>query len=509
MVGSDSIGERLSFMQLDSEARRNILAIKPIIMRELPGAMERFYVQVQAFPQTQRFFASQDRIDSAKSRQLAHWETISDGRFDQTYVDAVTRVGEVHARIGLEPRWYIGGYAILLEALIGKVLEARWPRTGFGAPKGPGVEQVAAELGALAKATLLDMDYAVSVYLEAAEAARRTAEAEVLAAERANVVERFGEGLAALAAGDLTFLMSSDTPEEYRKLREDFNTAIGQLRQTMTIVAGNVSGMAAGTDEIAQASDDLSRRTEHQAASLEESAAALDEITSTVRATASGARKASEAVAAAKGEALRSGQVVSQAVAAMGAIEASSREITQIIGVIDEIAFQTNLLALNAGVEAARAGDAGRGFAVVAQEVRALAQRSATAAKEIKALISASSDQVKEGVGLVGETGQSLQSIVDKVGEIDALVSEISASAQEQATGLAEVNQAINQMDQVVQQNAAMVEQSTAATHALKSEAAKLAELIVSFKVSATARRAVLPIGQELVQAPGREAAAK
>ena len=177
-----------------------------------------------------------------------------------------------------------------------------------------------------------------------------------------------------------------------------------------------------------------------------------------------------------------SGEVVAGAVAAMGLIEQSSQKISQIIGVIDEIAFQTNLLALNAGVEAARAGDAGRGFAVVASEVRALAQRSADAAKEIKTLISTSSEQVGQGVRLVGETGQALEAIAAQVGEIDTLVSEIAASAQEQATGLAEVNTAVNQMDQVVQQNAAMVEQSTAATHSLKAETAEVSRLIARFR---------------------------
>ncbi|OYX93182.1 MAG: hypothetical protein B7Y78_08915 [Caulobacter sp. 35-67-4] len=189
-------------------------------------------------------------------------------------------------------------------------------------------------------------------------------------------------------------------------------------------------------------------------------------------------------MADAKSEAQRSGEVVGRAIRAMGQIEDSSRQIGQIIGVIDEIAFQTNLLALNAGVEAARAGEAGRGFAVVASEVRALAQRSAEAAREIKALISESSKQVSEGVSLVGETGQALQSIVGKVAEIDSIIAAISASANEQAVGLAQVNIAVNQMDQVVQQNAAMVEESTAASHALKGETADLVRLVGTFQTS-------------------------
>ena len=218
---------------------------------------------------------------------------------------------------------------------------------------------------------------------------------------------------------------------------------------------------------------------------MEETAAALEEITVTVNRTAAGSRQAAEAVASAKADAQASGQVVERAIAAMGEIEKSSTEITQIIGVIDEIAFQTNLLALNAGVEAARAGDAGRGFAVVAQEVRALAQRSAEAAKEIKGLISTSSKQVSHGVSLVGETGDSLKRIVEQVGAIDGLVSEISSSAQEQASSLGQVNTAVNQMDQMVQKNAAMVEESTAAAVALKDEASELEGLVSSFKINA------------------------
>ncbi|HEX5379133.1 MAG TPA: protoglobin domain-containing protein, partial [Phenylobacterium sp.] len=335
MSQPDALNDRLNFMKLDTAAQGNLQATKTIVMGQLPAALNAFYDQIQAYPETRKFFSSQSHVSSAKSRQLNHWDAISSGQFDQSYVRAVTTVGEIHARIGLEPRWYIGGYALLLESLIGAIVEARWPKSGFMAAKGPKARTVAAELGALAKATLLDMDYAISVYLEAAEAARKKAEAEVLTNERSTVVNSVGAGMAALAAGDLTFRMSDDLPPEYMKLREDFNAAMVQLEDTITTVAATTGGIGSSSDEMAQASDDLSRRTEQQAAGLEETAAALDEITATVKTTAEGARQASTAVAEAKREAQRSGDVVGQAVEAMGQIEDSSRQISQIIGVID------------------------------------------------------------------------------------------------------------------------------------------------------------------------------
>ena len=326
---------------------------------------------------------------------------------------------------------------------------------------------------------------------EAADQERERADAAraATAREQAVVVGALASGLEHLAKGDLTYAIRAEFPGDYAKLKADFNLAISQMREAMTDVVGNVGAIRSGSGEISHAADDLSRRTEQQAASLEETAAALDEITATVSRTATGAGQALAAVKAAKGDAETSGVVVGEAIEAMSAIEKSANEISQIIGVIDEIAFQTNLLALNAGVEAARAGDAGRGFAVVAQEVRALAQRSAEAAKEIKILISASSRQVSAGVGLVGQTGEALQSIMARVNEINSLISEIAASASEQSTGLLEVNTAVNQMDQVTQQNAAMVEQSTAASHALAQEAEQLQRSVSRFQVESNGYR--------------------
>jgi len=350
------------------------------------------------------------------------------------------------------------------------------------------------EIGEMAAAVQVFKDAAIEkIRLERdAEDQRRVAEQDRAhrerekadeAAQDAHAISEVAQALSRLSAGDLTYRITAPVAPKAAQLKEDFNAAAARLQDTLRAISGSTSGVRNGSDEIALASDDLSRRTEQQAASLEETAAALDEITATVRRTASGAKDAASLVADARKGAERSGDVVNRAVSAMGQIEHSSTEISQIIGVIDEIAFQTNLLALNAGVEAARAGDAGKGFAVVASEVRALAQRSAEAAKEIKGLISSSSDQVKTGVDLVGQAGEALRQIVSQVADIDRLVGEIAASAQEQATGLHEVNAAVNQMDQVIQQNAAMVEESTAATHSLKGEAGELASLVGRFNV--------------------------
>ncbi|AWI59066.1 methyl-accepting chemotaxis protein [Sinorhizobium fredii] len=301
--------------------------------------------------------------------------------------------------------------------------------------------------------------------------------------ERMAAINTLGAGLRSLAEGDLTRTLDTPFVPSMEAVRNDFNEAIARLCRAMQTVGENAGAIAGGAREIRSAADDLSKRTEQQAASVEETAAALDEITTTVADSSRRAEEAGHLVAKTKDGAEHSKLVVRNAIGAMDQIEQSSREISNIIGVIDDIAFQTNLLALNAGVEAARAGEAGKGFAVVATEVRELAQRSASAAKDIKALITASGEHVRNGVSLVGQTGAALEQILVQVQDINLNVSAIVEAAREQATGLREINQSVNAMDQATQQNAAMVEESTAASHAMSREAEALYGLLRQFRI--------------------------
>ncbi len=322
--------------------------------------------------------------------------------------------------------------------------------------------------------------------MERAETQRRAEEDAEARLTRATGA--LAAGLRRLAAGDMTCEINENFAPQFEALRQDFNSSVRQLRQTLVAVGHSVQAVNSGAGEISAASDDLSRRTEQQAASLEQTAAALEEITVNISATSRRSNEARQVTRDAHEKAGKSGDVVRNAVSAMEKIDKASRQIGQIIGVIDEIAFQTNLLALNAGVEAARAGEAGKGFAVVAQEVRELAQRSANAAREIKALIANSDVAVAEGVRLVSDTGKGLADIVALVETVNSHMNAIATAAQEQSAGLAEVNAAVNHMDQTTQQNAAMVEEMNAAGAGLAQESAALERLLASFTLEGAAQ---------------------
>ncbi|MEM8571719.1 MAG: methyl-accepting chemotaxis protein [Pseudomonadota bacterium] len=315
---------------------------------------------------------------------------------------------------------------------------------------------------------------------KAAEEARMMQEAEE-SQKREKVVSALAMGLTDLAEGILTCQINVSFDAEYEDLRTKFNQSVEHLSELISRVANSSAVVIENSSALSSAAEDLSHRTEDQAATLEKTAAALTQITATVRSTATEVRSADEAVQEICSEAEKGGKTIGKAIDAMDKISESSKKISSIIGVIDDISFQTNLLALNAGVEAARAGEAGRGFAVVASEVRALAQRAGQAADEIKDLILTSNGQVKDGVDLVGSAGKALDLIQERVASAGERVMAITHASDEQSVALGEIDAAVSSMDQATQHNAAMVEETTALSVTLQNDAQSLVELVSAF----------------------------
>ncbi|RYG97497.1 MAG: globin-coupled sensor protein, partial [Alphaproteobacteria bacterium] len=360
------LNERLEFVNLTPADKRSLAALAPTINASLDGALNTFYAKAQKQPETAMFFKDGAHVAHAKARQARHWETIASAQFDADYVSAVSAVGRVHARLGLEPRWYIGGYALMLEGIIRAVVA--------GELKGLLVKgkarKLASDVSVIVKAAMIDMDYAISVYLEALAEQRTQVEIEraAIRAEQDAAMSALGEALARLSAGDLTASLDAPLADAFAKLQGDFNKAVASLGETISLVSQSVENVSSQSHEIAESTDEMAKRTEQQATALEETAAALEQIGALSKQAKVRTTEIHDIIVKSAEEASKSEEVVEQAINAMSDIEASSQRMTQIIGTIDEIAFQTNLLALNAGVEAARAGDKGKGFAVVAQE---------------------------------------------------------------------------------------------------------------------------------------------
>ncbi|QIZ85850.1 PAS domain-containing protein [Bermanella marisrubri] len=302
-----------------------------------------------------------------------------------------------------------------------------------------------------------------------------------------NILNDTGRVFDALARGHLDQRIDADYQGIFGKLKQDANDTIDRLNEVIGKIRDAANTVSTGSAEIAQGNTDLSQRTEEQASSLEETASSMEEMTSSVKQTSENADHATDLAVSAQGRATKGGEVVGRAVEAMEEINSSSKKISDIIGVIDEIAFQTNLLALNAAVEAARAGEQGKGFAVVAGEVRNLAQRSAGAAKEIKDLIRDSVEKVDNGTDLVNQSGQTLSEIVEAVEKVTTMIKEINAASEEQASGIEQVNKAVSQMDEMTQQNAALVEEASAASETMTEQAQNMMELVEFFTLESMA----------------------
>lgn len=471
-MSNPSIIDHTEFFGLQPGDRARQPRLARAINRVAPKALALFYDRIARTPEVARFFGSTAMVEHAKGKQLEHWRYLFSHGIDGEYAEKAETIGKVHARIGLEPRWYIGGYASVLDEII-RGIAARSP---LGMVDGG---RTGRTIGTLVKMALLDMTIALTTYFKEEED-RRLA-----------VIDNLGNALSSLANGDFTHKLEG-LPEAYARIEADFENMRQQIGKAMSNVSQAAFGIDTGATEIRQASDDLARRTEQQAASLEEAAAALNDLTTGVNQAASDAVGARASIETTVTEAMAGEQIVSEAIVAMADIQQSSGEIGKIIEVIDGIVFQTNLLALNAGVEAARAGEAGKGFAVVANEVRALAQRAASSANEIKDLVKRSNANVDRGESLVGRSGAAFGMIATKVREVNDLVTSIAGVSLTQSDKLTQVNLVIREMDQMTQQNAAMVEESTAAARSLANEASSLKQLVSDFKVSTSAQGAQL-----------------
>lgn len=451
------------FVSLTEENYKAFPKLKAIVEKFGGKALERLYKHIAGDRTASALLSTQDKRDYASRAQLEHWKQLFAGKFDERQVERSEHIGRVHARVGLTPDFYIGGYALVLEELIHRSM-----RRGFFTRMSG--RRTGNLIGTLVKAGLLDMDAALSAYFKAEEEARK------------KVIDSLGQALSGVADGDLRTDLR-DLPDTYRQIQTDFHRMRHEISSILRDMADAAENIETGSGEISSAANDLANRTERTAEGITRTADVMRGVTGAVLETASAVREINGSITEISGQAEQGGAIVTSAIAAMDKIKASSDEIAQITEVIESIAFQTNLLALNAGVEAARAGEAGKGFAVVASEVGALAHRTTESAKSIKALIGKSSADVNEGHELVGRTRAALEQIIQKIGGAKVQAGEIAVQAEAQAHNLQEVSSEIQKMDSSTQQNAAMVEQSNAASRALSAESERLTAIVARFQL--------------------------
>lgn len=475
------LDSRRQFMGLTETDCETIRSIKTIIDNELPQALDGFYAQVRHTPETREFFSSEAHIEHAKEAQQEHWKNISSANFGREYAQNVSRIGSIHARIGLEPRWYIGGYAIVMDHLIHAIVTNVLPKSGLFDRKHMVAKKIGDQISSLCKAVLFEMDLTISVYLAEAEKSRATARDEAIAKEQVFVAESFGSVIQDIAEQNFAQNMGSDVPEAYLPLRDNLNAAIHSLRTTLMVASDTAYNIDVATQEISDASGELAQRTERQAASVEKTAAAIEQITATVSSTASRVSEANNFVENCLNSIQHFGGMIDRANESMVEIERSTEAINKITDIMDAVAIQTNILALNTAVEAARASDAGNGFKVLAQQIRELANRAGLASKDVRGLAGTSQAQVGHGVSIMKEAGHDMKIIIAGIFEIRSHLKAIEEAAREQAAALQSVNGAVATIDEGTRQNAAMAERTSTASEGMVQEASQLRILLDGF----------------------------
>ncbi|WP_248305997.1 globin-coupled sensor protein [Devosia sp. MC1541] len=494
---------RLDFIDLNKDARAQLASIRPTIEKHVGPALDHFYDKVAKEPEVARFFGGgRPHMDRAKSRQIGHWSAIAAGQLDAEYMENSAKVGLRHALIGLEPRWHIGGYGVIFETLLKNVVqdlmtEVMQPKKGrFGRMVPPSCDQVMAgaadvsdKVVAMMKSMLIDIDIGVTAYFD--KLTSDAQEAEAASREKIHqAMDATGKVLRGVATGDLTQRVTEDLDPQFDQLKQDTNAVVDKLADIVGQLQHTSRSLKTATSEILAGTNDLADRTTRQAAAIEQTSASVEQLSAAVLENATRANDASGKARSVAQDAIEGGNVMADATKAMDAIRQSSAKISNIIGMIDDIAFQTNLLALNASVEAARAGEAGKGFAVVAVEVRRLAQSTANASAEVKTLIEASANEVRGGNLLVSKAAETLEAIQGGAEESASLIDSIALANREQSTALREVTTAVRQMDEMTQHNAALVEETNAAIEQTEAQASELDVIVDVFRLNDRAGRA-------------------
>ncbi|WP_066718424.1 methyl-accepting chemotaxis protein [Sphingomonas pituitosa] len=465
---------RLSFMELDEAQRNTLRATQPWVEATMGEALDRFYARASATPETARFFRDQAHIGRAKAAQEKHWARIAAGEFNADYHASARRIGATHARIGLEPRWYVGSYAIVLQHLIAGVHRLNNPfRRLLRLFRGPSAEKATI---ALVKAALLDMEVSLSIYFEEAQAEREAA------------ITAFETALNALSDGDLTNELSG-LPTSFAALEKSYNRTLDRIREMIASVSDGTMRIRSGINEISQAAEDLSRRTQGNAASLEQTTAAVSQMDARFRSTAEAARHTVTRADQAISTVSHGRAIAEEASQAMGRVSEAAKGTDSVIEGLDKIAFQTRVLAMNAAVEAGRAGEAGRGFAVVADLVSALAMRAEEEAGRAREQLTMTQAEIVVAVDAVQKVDGALANISGDVSQVHDLLGSMASDNGAQSTAIGEISNAVGAMDRATQQNAAMVEETSAAAQNLAQEVSDLANLASQFRTEKAGAR--------------------
>ena len=511
-----SLDTRLQFIGLGRDERARLSPISDRVTELIDGALTRFYRMIEGEPELAGQFRGPAQIARAQERQRHHWTSIANGQFDDDYHQRSLAIGSVHARIGLQPRWYMGGYAVIVEVLLNGLLQDLGSRKRWGRTGAPDVAEIGA-ITALVKAIILDMEIAVSTYFDQVNAETAKLNGSMtdvvkaatngdlsghieagfangdlnLLAEQVNglmaviatQLDNNGAALHALAQADLTQKARGEADGAFAVLRDNINAVGDTLIDVIGRLRSAASELRSATSELVTGTDDLSERTTRQSAAVEQIVATMAEVLSTLRSNAQLADQAKTNAQVIADELEEAETAMRSATGAMDDIKTASQQIGTIVDLIDSISFQTNLLALNASVEAARAGEAGLGFAVVAQEVRRLAHSTAEASRDISSLVARCLEIVDRGTGIVGQAASQLGSIAGSARSSSTDTAAISEATKALVNSLTEVHASVRHIEQMTQHNASLVEQTNAALAQTEVQARRLDEIVEIFQM--------------------------